>query len=271
MRLIEFVSHSRVKTPVTFPGAPLIFNGAPGNIQGKLTGIIRSYPYTSILKHTHTHITSTAWCNRDATSLLTHRCVPFALNNRTVSYLNPIRFGTEQIYGEGLLMTSIDRCVCVRFKMTLCHYDDLIMTMLASQITSLTVVYSIVYSGVNQRNIKAPRHWPLCGEFTGTGEFPAQMASNAENVSIWWRHHAITGPLCMESTGGSQHKLPAMRNFDVFVVVSLDTELPEIWDTNMLMWRHCYVMGLKIVRYQFIQGIINSWQNLRWILPWAPR
>ena len=23
----------------------------------------------------------------------------------------------------------------------------------------------------------------------GTGEFPAQMASNAENVSMWWRHH----------------------------------------------------------------------------------
>ena len=22
-----------------------------------------------------------------------------------------------------------------------------------------------------------------------TGEFPAQRASNAENVSIWWRHH----------------------------------------------------------------------------------
>ena len=37
--------------------------------------------------------------------------------------------------------------------------------------------------------IKAPRHWPLCGEFTGTGEFPAQRASYAENVSIWWRHH----------------------------------------------------------------------------------
>ena len=25
----------------------------------------------------------------------------------------------------------------------------------------------------------------------GTGEFPAQMTSNAENVSIWWRHHVI--------------------------------------------------------------------------------
>ena len=32
----------------------------------------------------------------------------------------------------------------------------------------------------------------LCeGNSPGTGEFPAQMASNAENVSIWWRHHAL--------------------------------------------------------------------------------
>ena len=30
----------------------------------------------------------------------------------------------------------------------------------------------------------------LCaGKSPLTGEFPAQMASNAENVSIWWRHH----------------------------------------------------------------------------------
>ena len=27
------------------------------------------------------------------------------------------------------------------------------------------------------------------GNSPGTGEFPPQMASNAENVSIWWRHH----------------------------------------------------------------------------------
>ena len=30
----------------------------------------------------------------------------------------------------------------------------------------------------------------LCvGNSPGTGEFPAQRASYAENVSIWWRHH----------------------------------------------------------------------------------
>ena len=40
-----------------------------------------------------------------------------------------------------------------------------------------------------KENIKAPCHWPLCGEFTGTGEFPTQRVSYAENVSIWWRHH----------------------------------------------------------------------------------
>ena len=33
----------------------------------------------------------------------------------------------------------------------------------------------------------------LCaGNSPGTGEFPAQMASYAENVSIWWRHHDET-------------------------------------------------------------------------------
>ena len=32
----------------------------------------------------------------------------------------------------------------------------------------------------------------LCaGNSPETGEFPAQRASNAENVSIWWRHHEL--------------------------------------------------------------------------------
>ena len=33
----------------------------------------------------------------------------------------------------------------------------------------------------------------LCvGNSPGTGEFPAQMASNTENARIWWCHHAIS-------------------------------------------------------------------------------
>ena len=37
-----------------------------------------------------------------------------------------------------------------------------------------------------------PRVTGLCtGNSPGTGEFPAPMASNAENVSIGWRHHGL--------------------------------------------------------------------------------
>ena len=42
-----------------------------------------------------------------------------------------------------------------------------------------------------KENIKATRHWPLCGNSPRTGACPTQMASNVENVSIWWRHHGI--------------------------------------------------------------------------------
>ena len=69
------------------------------------------------------------------------------------------------------------------------HYNDIMMGTMASQITTLTIVYSTVIQAQIKENIKAPRHWPLCREFTGTGEFHAQRASNAENVFIWWRHH----------------------------------------------------------------------------------
>ena len=32
------------------------------------------------------------------------------------------------------------------------------------------------------------------GNSPGTGDFPAQRASDAENVSVWWRHHATHWP-----------------------------------------------------------------------------
>ena len=61
---------------------------------------------------------------------------------------------------------------------------------MASQITGVTIVYSIVCSGADQRRHQSSIG--LCAENSQvTGEFPAQKASNAENVSIWWRHHNI--------------------------------------------------------------------------------
>ena len=46
------------------------------------------------------------------------------------------------------------------------------MTTMASQITSVTVVYQSFIQTQIKENIKAPRHWPLCGEFTGDRWIP---------------------------------------------------------------------------------------------------
>ena len=64
------------------------------------------------------------------------------------------------------------------------HYNDVIMGMKASEITSLTIVYSTVYSGADQRKYQSSASLAFVwGIHRGPG------ASNAENVSIWWRHH----------------------------------------------------------------------------------
>ena len=47
------------------------------------------------------------------------------------------------------------------------HYNDVIMSPMTIWITGVSIGYSTACSGVDHRNIKAPRHWPLWGEFTG--------------------------------------------------------------------------------------------------------
>ena len=78
-----------------------------------------------------------------------------------------------------------------------CHYSDVIMGTMASQIISMTIVYSIVYSGADQRKCVTG----LCaGRSPVTGEFPAQRVSNTTNVSIWWRHHDSCFVKCRSPT-----------------------------------------------------------------------
>ena len=126
------------------------------------------------------------------------------------------------------------------------HYHDVIMDAMALQITSLTFVYSTVYSRHRSKKhqssallafVQGIHRWPMNSQhkepvtrktfpfddvimspalfegsqpLTGgfrlslvnspvTDEFPAQRASNAENVSIWWRYH-VTCPFWGEST-----------------------------------------------------------------------
>ena len=46
------------------------------------------------------------------------------------------------------------------------------MGTMASQITSLTIVTQPFIQAQIKENIKDPRHWPLCGEFTGDRWIP---------------------------------------------------------------------------------------------------
>ena len=86
------------------------------------------------------------------------------------------------------------------------------MTTIASQITSLTVVYSTVYSDADQRKHQSSASLAFVWEFTGTGEFPTQRASYAENVSIWWRHHVCLR-LVYKSSYRSRRKYNSQNQF----------------------------------------------------------
>ena len=58
----------------------------------------------------------------------------------------------------------------------------------------------------------------LCvGNSPVTGEFPAQRASNAENVSIWWRHHAPWAIPC--NIYFSASLISCMRSYQIIHVV----------------------------------------------------
>ena len=69
---------------------------------------------------------------------------------------------------------------------------------MASQITGVSIVCSAVCSGEDQRNHQSSALLAFVRGIPVTGEFPAQVASNAENVSIWLRHDDLTN-------GGAQY------------------------------------------------------------------
>ena len=58
-------------------------------------------------------------------------------------------------------------------------YIAFIMNAIASQTTSVTIVYSTVYSGVDQR-----KHQNSASLAFVTGEFPTHRASNATNDDV---------------------------------------------------------------------------------------
>ena len=71
----------------------------------------------------------------------------------------------------------------------LCHYSDVIMGPSNHQPHDCLLNHLF---GRRSKKTSKLRVTGLCvGNSPGTGEFPTQRASNAENVSISWRHHVL--------------------------------------------------------------------------------
>ena len=94
------------------------------------------------------------------------------------------------------------------------------------------------------RKTSRPRVTDLCaGISSGTSEFPAQMASNAENISIWWRHHGTKDSTGITATfsrlirrrwARSQHTWSPpppppirIRICPIMIVITLQTQPPR--------------------------------------------
>ena len=71
-----------------------------------------------------------------------------------------------------------------------CHYSDEIIVRWGLKSPAsrlLNHLFSLISKKISKLRVTG-----LCeGNSPVTGEFPAQMASNVETVSLWWRHHVL--------------------------------------------------------------------------------
>ena len=170
------------------------------------------------------------------------------------------------------------------------------MGVIASQTISFTIVTQPFIQTQIKENIKALRHWPLCGNSPGTGEFPVQMASYTENVSIWWCHHVyasrmfataatgryvtswhgnafrITGPLWGESTGDqcdSPHKGPVMWTL-MFSALSTSASCRTRSCGSETPWHSCGVVVMDSGKMNWWKSYLNTdvWKTLLLCFYW---
>ena len=125
------------------------------------------------------------------------------------------------------------------------HYGDVIMGAIGSQITSLTIVYSTVYSKKTSK-LRVTGLW--AGNSPGTSEFPVQMAINAEkkfsfvDVIMWIPHFPVSRLLLDQYV--------SCQFFNISLVIIL------IFMHQEMSW----TQSLHLQRWGF-QTIGLQWQN----------
>ena len=101
----------------------------------------------------------------------------------------------------------------------------------------------------------------LCaGNSTVTGEVPAQRASNAENVSIWWRHHIEF----------------AILSFWLFM--HRENIFKYLWEINVIKAMQMHIDSCKLIKFlcwpghSFEDGSMNDYDfiivHILWFKTW---
>ena len=152
-------------------------------------------------------------------------------------------------------------CTIVRWKQStnhrpIIHYDDVIMGAIASQITSLTIVYASVYSGADQSKhqssaslafvwgihrgpVNSPHKWPVTRKmfpfddvimFTGYATWPKIMT---------WPSTKIPATSCHKSAYMCQWTGLAFAEISTFSVSSLYLNWSLVRPDKVLFNRNC--------------------------------
>ena len=119
------------------------------------------------------------------------------------------------------------------------YYNDVIMDAMVFHITSLTIAYSTIFRHRSKKTSKLCVTGLYEANSPVIGEFPAQLTSNAENISIWCRHHVY---LCLsEVSEGNCHIYNVFSHW-----VRPCSTIDKNWNQKWALLTKFYVESLQL-------------------------
>ena len=139
------------------------------------------------------------------------------------------------------------------------------MSVMASQITSLTIVYSNVYSSTDQR--KHQISTSVAGNSPVTGEFPEQRASNAEESFLLMTSSWVGCEVRSHYNTTNRH-LPRRIHYHVqlnsiyYIVSTISDPKAGTIMTKYLIIDRAISRSVEIVSVESLPGISVQWRRI---------